>query len=269
MEVTEAQVNKILKSLKSSKSKDVFGLDSLFLKRNADAFTEPLTKIVNASIKGDKYPNDWKSPIVVPVFKSGESTAVNNYRPISILPVISEVAEKCVVEQLISHINSSPYTRHPMQFGFRTNYSMETANCFFLENIKQKMDKGGAVGAIFLYFKKIFDTVSHQIPPCKLANYNFSIGALNWMKSCLADRIQCVRVGGKTSPLLSNEMGMAQGSILGPLLFSLFINDLPSVCTGCEVQMYADDTFIYVHAKAKELVAAELNSVMMKVSTAS
>lgn len=86
------------------------------------------------------------------------------------------------------------------------------------------------------------------------------------MKSCLADRIQCVRVRGETSPFLSNEMGSPQGSNFGPLLFSLFINDLPSVCTECEVQMYADDTVIYIHAKTKELAAVKLNAAMVNVN---
>lgn len=101
----------------------------------------------------------------------------------------------------------------------------------------------------FLDLKKAFDTVNHQILIRKLANLNFSPDALNWMKSYLSGRIQCVRVGNETSPFLCNEMGVPQGSILGPILFSLYINDLPSVCTGCVIQMYADDTVLYAHAK--------------------
>ncbi len=266
MEVSESKVNIFLNSLKTSKSKDIFGLDSIFLKRHADLFTGTITKLVNASIKEGKFPKDWNSAIVVPVYKSGDPTVASNYRPISILPVISKIAEKCIAEQLLIHLNSSPYTLHPMQFGFRANHSTETANCFLLENIKLKMDKGGVVGAIFLDLKKAFDTVDHQILICKLANFNLSPNVLNWMQSYLTGRVQCVRVGSATSPFLSNEMGVPQGSILGPLLFSLYINDLPSVCTGCDVQMYADDTVIYVHAKTKEQAASKLGAIMINVN---
>ncbi len=111
MEVFESKINIFLNSLKISKSKDIFGLDSIFLKRHANVFTGPITKLVNASIKEGKFLKDWKSVIVVPVYKSGDPTVASNYRPISILPVIS--AEKCIAEQLLIHLNSSPYTLHP------------------------------------------------------------------------------------------------------------------------------------------------------------
>ena len=127
------------------------------------------------------------------------------------------------------------------------------------------MDKGDIVGAIFLDLKKAFDTVNHQVLIHKMSYFNFSPCAIDWMSSYLSDRVQCVRVSGETSPPLRNELGVPQGSILGPVLFSLYINDLPSVCTGCEVQMYADDTVIYVHAKTKAQAAAQLSCAMVHV----
>ena len=147
-----------------------------------------------------------KRQIVVPVCKSLDTTDINNCRPISILSVMSKVSEKSVAEKLTEHLNSSPFTLQPMQFGFRAKHSTETANCFF----------------------QAFNTVNHQI----------------------------LRVSGETSPPLRNELGVPQGYVLGPILFSLYINDLPSVCTGCEVQMYADDTVIYVYAQTKAEAAA-------------
>ena len=201
------------------------------------------------------FPRVWKSAIITAIFKSGDPANVSNYRPINILPVVSKLVEKCVAEQLIAHLNNSPFTLHSMQFGFRAKHSTETANCFLLENVKSKMDKGGAVGAVFLDLRKAFDTVNHEILITKLSKFNFSPDALRWMKSYLEGRTECVRVSNELSPTLSYDVGVPQGSILGPLLFSLYINDLPSVCTGSEVQMYADDTVICVHAKRKQQAA--------------
>lgn len=108
------------------------------------------------------------------------------------------------------------------------------------------MDKRDVAVAIFLDLKKEFDNVKYQILIFKPANFDFSTNALKWM-SYLEARVQLIRVGIETSPLQSNELGVPQGSILGPLLFSLYINDFLSDCSGCQVQTYADDTVIYVH----------------------
>jgi hypothetical protein len=108
-------------------------------------------------------PRVWKSAIITAIFKSGDSADVSNYRPISILHVVSKVAEKCIAEQLIAHLNNSHFTLHSMQFGFRAKHSTETANCFLLENVQSKMDKWGVVRAIFLDLRKAFDTVNHKV----------------------------------------------------------------------------------------------------------
>ena len=97
-----------------------------------------------------------------PIFKSGDKAIVSNYRLISIISVISKVCEKWVAEQLTAHLNLGNTPLHPMQFGFRANHSTKTANCYFLENVKSKLDRGGVVGAVFLDLKKAFDTVNHQ-----------------------------------------------------------------------------------------------------------
>uniref|UniRef100_A0A8C6V2B9 Reverse transcriptase domain-containing protein n=1 Tax=Neogobius melanostomus TaxID=47308 RepID=A0A8C6V2B9_9GOBI len=153
-----------------------------------------------------------------------------------------------------------------MQFGFRTNHSTETACCYFMESIKSSLDTGKVVGAVFLDLRKAFDTVNHLVLLSKLKQYNLSINTLSWIKSYLAGRSQCVRVSEAVSPLRECTMGVPQGSILGPLLFSLYINDLPSVCDDVDVQMYADDTVIYTDGKDHEQVATKLSKAMDKIS---
>lgn len=137
-----------------------------------------------------------------------------------------------------------------MQFGFRKYHSTESACCYFIKIIKPTLDKGVVVGLVFDDPHKAFDTVNHIILLKKLVNYSFSNKTLNWINPYLTDRIQCVRV---------KKTHGYQGSILGSMLFSLYINDLPSVRDDAEILMYADDTVIYTEGRDAEQVAAKLS----------
>lgn len=136
---------------------------------------------------------------------------------------------------------------------------------FFIENVKSKLDIYPYVGAVFLDLKKAFDTVSHEIHLTKLTGFNFSPEAIQWMKSYLASRKQCVQIGSVNSSVLDVSVGVPQGSILGPLLFSLYVNDLPKTC-NVNFQMYADDALIYTHARSIKEEASILASAMEQVN---
>lgn len=169
--------------------------------------------------------------MVVQIFKNDDSQLVSNYRQISILPVLSKVKEKLAADQLIHHLNSSQLL-HPMQHGFRAHHSTETATMvYFVERVKSSLDKGGVVEAIFLDLRKAFDTVNHNILS-KFVQFNFSQNTSNWFKPYLINRSQCVRIQNTKSSFKELTTGVPQGSILGPLLFSLCMNDLTSVCQG-------------------------------------
>ena len=264
--ISELKTKAIINSLKTSTAKDAYRMDSAMLKSLKDHLASPIAQIINLSILQGTFPNSWKTAIVSPIFKSGDPQNISNYRPISILPVASKVAEKWISEQLVSFLNNSEFNLHPMQFGFRANYSTETANCLFVDNVRAMVDKGGVVGAVFLDLRKAFDTVNHKVLLCKLSSFNFSPLALRWFESYLTGRCQHVAVNNQLSPALELHTGVPQGSILGPLLFSLYINDLPSVCPDVETLLYADDTVMYVHAKTKQLAAAKLTSALEQIS---
>ena len=162
-------------------------MDAVMLKELSTKLTNPITKIIKLSISQELFLNVQKSAVVVQIFKCGDPVSTSNYRPISILPTVSKVAEKIVAEQITCHLNNSYFTLHPMQFGFRANYSTETANCFLIEKIKSLLDKGGIVGAVFLDVKKAFDTVNHRILMSKLASFNFCSDTLKWIESYLSN----------------------------------------------------------------------------------
>ena len=225
-----------------------------FLKQHKTSIMIPLAMIINKSFNENIFPSVLKPAIITPVHKSGDTQVVSNYRPISILPVASKVIEKVVAEQLIAHLDFKSFF-HPMQFGFRKKRSTETACCYFLEEIKTSLDQGGVVGAVFLDLCKAFDTVNHEVLIHKLAKYDISTNVLNWIKSDLINRKQCVQVNGTLFTSLASTLGVPQGSILGPLLFCLYINDLPLVCKGTNIVMYADDTVLYTHGRSATDVA--------------
>lgn len=208
------------------------------------------------------YPDAWKSAIVTPIFKGGDQTNVQ----FSILPTVAKVAEKWVAKQLSTYLNEGHTPLHSMQFGFRSNHSTETANCYLLQNMKSKLDGGGVIGAVFLDLKQAFDTVNHEVLLSKLTLFNFSVEAIKWMTYYLANRKQSVRLGNSQSVYQNCNIGVPQGSILGPILFSLYINDLPLVCSSVSIQMYADDTVLYVHGKNKQQAANILTEVLVHVS---
>ena len=203
--------------------------------------------------------------MIVPIFKSGSQDSMCNYRPISILPVLSKVMENIVAIQLTDHLEVNQLL-HPQQFGFRSRHSTEIANCCFIENLKKSMDRGEVVGAVFLDLKKAFEMVSHHLLLSKMSLFNISPEAVGWLASFLQGREQCVKVARDKSSLLNIRMGIPQGSILGPMLFSLFINDLPLICPGVRCQLYADDTVFYGSAKTPEQAAEVLSACMAEVS---
>ena len=202
-----------------------------------------ITLIINQSMVTGIFPDQLKIAIITPIYK-GKNTDphwFSNYRPISLLPTISKIVEKVIHKQLYRYMNNNKLFKNS-QYGFRENHSTEYAAMEFVDNTLQKMDKGLIPFSIFIDLSKAFDTLDHQILLNKLHHYGIRDNCLNWFKSYLTNRTQYTVFKGSKSIPKTIETGVPQGSVLGPLLFLIYINDLPQASKGLHAILFADDT---------------------------
>ena len=231
----------------STKATGLDGLPSRLLKDSAVTISVLITHIINLSITTQCIPHVWKHAKAIPLFKDGVRDDIDNYRPISILPVVSKILERAVQQQLVDHLEShNHFSRY--QCGFRRKHSTQSAITLLTDSIRRNMDAGQLTGAIFVDFRKAFDTIDYKILLDKLQLFGIRDNEHRWMSDYLNDRTQSVFVGGVLSQPQQVVSGVPQGSILGPLLLSLHVTDLPNCLQAANVLTYADDTVIYYAA---------------------
>ena len=231
-----------LKQLKQTGTRGIDGIDGKILKLAAPIIAETLTYIYNLCLDKHYFPNAFKQAKVIPLFKSGMATDPSNYRPISILNVLSKPLEKHIYKCLNFHLNKYDLI-HPNQSGFRELHSCHTALTKLIDRWLVNVNKRQVTGVLFVDFAKAFDVINHKLLLKKLATYKLSPNALELISSFLTNRHQKVSLNASLSDFLPNNFGVPQGSVLGPLLFSLYINDLP-LFLRAQCDMFADDTTI-------------------------
>ena len=253
--ITDNFVNRELSCLNINKSSGIDEIQARFLKDAASEIKEPITYIVNLSIDTNEVPNDFKYARIKPIFKKGNKNLVENYRPVSILSVVSKILEKAIYIQLEKYLNDNNLL-YSQQSGFRSKHSTDTCLIDLMDYLHTNVSKGKYVGMVLLDLQKAFDTVDHVIL-CDKLNH-MGVGCTEWFKSYLNNRQQIVMVDGVSSEPGVVKCGVPQGSILGPLLFLCYINDMP-ISIRCKLLLYADDSALLVPGLDPETIAETLS----------
>ena len=262
---TPNEIQNIVNSLKNSKGLGLDGFSTSIIKQIITTILSPLTTIFNKSLESGVFPEKLKLAKVTPIYKSDDKKLLSNYRPISVLPIFSKILEKLMYVRLEKFIEKHNILCEN-QFGFREKHSTYMALLDICDQITRQLDSKAFSLGIFIDLSKAFDTIDHNILIAKLENYGVRGIALNWYKSYLTNRKQCVEIYGNTSTLKSITCGVPQGSILGPLLFLIYINDIVHVSPLMKFILFADDTNLLLHDKNLPNLILKANTEIQKIS---
>jgi hypothetical protein len=263
--ITPKVIINTIKSLNTSKSPGYDNIQVLFLKDGMHELSNPLAILINKCIAQSIFPISEKKAKVKPAYKSAERNQMSNYRPISVLPSLSKVFKLTVHHQLYEYLEENNLLSN-VQFGFRKDRSTQHAVTLLADHIRTKMDQGEFTGAVFLDLSKAFDTVDHGCLLSKLSIYGIDNRELAWFESYLFDRKQYVDFDGCLSKPLTVLTGVPQGSILGPLLFILLMNDIENGLKKCNIMLYADDAVLFTSDNKACNIEKDLNLDILHIN---
>ena len=265
--ITEEDTIKAIDNLENKNSSGHDGISNKLLKLIGHVLCKSLTLIINQMLTSGIFPDAFKTAKIIPIHKKGDSALLSNYRPISLLPTISKIFERIIYNQLYQYFNDNGLLAE-QQFGFRSHHSTEYAATKLIDHISQEMDSGKTPGALYIDLSKAFDTLSFEIILYKLKYYGVMGTELCLLTDYLTNRRQYVRFNNHNSDTTNISTGVPQGSILGPFIFSILINDLIHNSDKCKFIMYADDTTIYFNLEDfdPETLNNDINSELEKIS---
>ncbi|CAB4026746.1 Hypothetical predicted protein [Paramuricea clavata] len=256
--VTCTEVQNIILSMPSNKSPGLDKINMRVIKDSLPVILGPLTDIINCSLNTSTYPKAWKKAEVIPLLKDGDHEQASNNRPLSLLPVASKVCEKIVLSQFNTYLTrNNRLSSH--QSGNKKHFSTETLSIFVNDTILKAMDNKKLTALVLLDLSKAFDSVNHNILLQKLERIGASKPSLRWFGSYLNGRSQVVRIGSTSSSPLNLTHGVPQGAILSPLLFCIYMNDLPLSPRSSSLESYVDDSKVFLSFPIKDTTSTKAN----------
>ena len=264
--ISKADLRREISKAKSGKSAGLDKISNKLLKAAGETIITSLQHIFNLSIDTGIFPDEMKHTKVTPIYKSGDKKDCGNYRPIFVTSAVAKILEKLVCKQLNFFLEYNEIISIN-QSGFRSHHSTETALLHLTNQCLVNMDKGHINGVLFLDLKKAFDTVDHEILISKLELNGVRGNALQWFSSYLSGRKHVCKINHELSNPILNTCGVPQGSNLGPLLFLIYINDLPNCQKFTKASMFADDTNMHCQADSAADIEAMINSDLNNVVT--
>lgn len=256
--VSALEVGCYIRNLKNSKQ-DIDSISIPILKENYEIISPIFSDLINNCFYFGNFPSILKKAIVLPLFKKGDPNIMSNFRPISILPFLSKIIEKCLKARLLWYFEVNNLFNRT-QFGFQKNVSTQDAILHFTEQIYENLNRKLSSLAVYIDFSKCFDTLNREILLRKLKCYGIRGIPLSLFESYLSDRYQAVRVNGIISNFLAIDTGVPQGSVLGPILYLIYVNELPNISELFSTCLFADDTTLLFQSSDKNELVQKCNT---------
>ena len=263
--VTTHEVEKIIKKLKNKKSSGIDEMSNLFVKKIYEEILEPLTYLINNSLYTGKFPSNYKIALVKPLYKNKKLTEISNYRPISLLPVLSKILERVVHTQTIIYLENNKLL-YEGQYGFRKNRSTTDAVADLVGNIIENFNKGFISIVVLLNMSKAFDCLDPSLFAKIIETYGVKGMEKNWFSDYLSNRHMIVKYEDAVSIKTSVQIGAPQGSILGPLCYIWKTNNAFKSLKYCQMIAYADDTSILISGSNISCLLRKLESNLKLLS---
>jgi retron-type reverse transcriptase len=260
-----SEIKNIIMSIKNSSACGIDQIPITVIKSVVDCISSVLASLINHSISKEIFPDALKIAKVIPIYKAGDKSLISSYRPISLLTTFSKVFEKVILKRLENFLEKHKLLSDN-QFGFRKNRSTQLALTSYLDKLTEALDKNEYAISLFIDLSKAFDTIDHSLLLKKLYSYGIRGLAYDYIKSYLSNRLQYVETHGMSSSLLSITCGVPQGSILGPILFLLYINDISACTKLLKLFLFADDTTILYSSKDINELIKTMNKELETIS---